>query len=502
MDVSPSEAVEIVPNIQALLQNLKVALRPYSTLQTDKCNWQGPFSGYSGGCVVIDGKKCASFDDLQKAKESCDDHRDCVAITGTESSGWQLRKGSEIKPSPGETSHTCHSQVTPALVWETFRETVEKALDDTLLHLNKKYVTREDDTIYLAISTYRDDECPYTLKNAFSRAKHPEKLFIGIIQQNCDKNCWGGTGWAETRRWVKVDPDPDCAKQFCRENPAFCETNLRIVRLNEIQSYGPMFGRFLNGKLYRGENFYVQIDSHMQFRENWDVDLIAQMRKTKSYPKSIISNYPPGGDAKDQTPWKRKENEPTPSGMCEVQFEKLRVLWTIRFRQNGRTVSKDKRDEPQLSAFLAAGFFSAHGSIIANVPFDPFLPYIFMGEEIALAIRFWTGGYDIYAPVEDVVRHHYGRYGGTKFWETVNKVSFPRGNNMHNRLTDLVAPRFSKLLKWKQDVDHGPDYADSVFTRIDQFDVGKERSIEQFLELTGLDVNNRKHTKPQWCVRP
>jgi len=498
--VSINDAPQVVPKVEVLLEMLKEALLPLSSKNGDQCSWTELMDGYSGGCVKDKDGRCQSYEDLEEAKRACEAEKKCGALTSSKNSGtWQLRQSSEIKPSNTESSYLCHAPVTPERVWETFRSTVESALDDPDLHLDQTFDVREDDSIYLAISTYRDDECPYTLQNAVSRAKHPERLFVGILQQNCVKDCWGGTGWAETRRWVKVDADPDCAAQFCRNNEDYCNSNLRIIRLEEIQAYGPMFGRFLNGRLYRGENFYVQIDSHMQFRENWDVDLIDQIRRTASYPKSIISNYPPSGDAKDQRPWKRKEKEPTPSGMCEVKFEQLRKLWTIRFKQNHRVVPKEKRDTPQLSAFLAAGFFAAHGSIVSKVPFDPFLPYIFMGEEIALAVRFWTNGYDMYAPAEDVVRHHYGRFDGTKFWETVNRVSFPRGSNMHNRLTDLVAPRFSKLLHWDQPFDGSPD---SIFTRFEEFDVGKERSVEEFLTLTNLDVQNRKQSAPSWCTRP
>ena len=33
------------------------------------------------------------------------------------------------------------------------------------------------------------------------------------------------------------------------------------------------------------------------------------------------------------------------------------------------------------------GFYYTHGSIVNNVPFDPYFPYIFMGEEIVLSSR-------------------------------------------------------------------------------------------------------------------
>jgi [Skp1-protein]-hydroxyproline N-acetylglucosaminyltransferase len=77
---------------------------------------------------------------------------------------------------------------------------------------------------------------------------------------------------------------------------------------------------------------------------------------------------------------------------------------TVRLAQSGRTFTT-ALDVPRKSCFVAAGFFVAHGSIVDNVGFDPFLPYLFMGEELALSARFYTSGYDLYAPSADVLQH-------------------------------------------------------------------------------------------------
>ena len=57
--------------------------------------------------------------------------------------------------------------------------------------------------------------------------------------------------------------------------------------------------------------------------------------------------------------------------------------------------------------FVAAGFFVAPARFLAEVPFDPFLPWVFMGEEISLSTRLWTHGWDIFAPPTNVVAHEY-----------------------------------------------------------------------------------------------
>ena len=56
-----------------------------------------------------------------------------------------------------------------------------------------------------------------------------------------------------------------------------------------------------------------------------------------------------------------------------------------------------------------------------QVPFDPLLPWIFMGEEISMSARLWTSGYDIFSPTTNVLNHYYVRRHYPKFWESVNR---------------------------------------------------------------------------------
>merc|ERR1719150_1157656 len=99
-------------------------------------------------------------------------------------------------------------------------------------------------------------------------------------------------------------------------------------------------------------------------------------------------------------------------------------------RKTPRTAS------PPYTGFIAAGFFFAHASVLELVPMDPFMPYIFMGEEITITMRFWTEGFDVYGPSEDVLAHEYIRKHGIKFWESINHVY--RYPDMHNAISGIV----------------------------------------------------------------
>ena len=37
---------------------------------------------------------------------------------------------------------------------------------------------------------------------------------------------------------------------------------------------------------------------------------------------------------------------------------------------------------PAYTPFVAAGFFAAPAEVLRDAPFDPFVPWVFMGEEV------------------------------------------------------------------------------------------------------------------------
>ena len=101
-------------------------------------------------------------------------------------------------------------------------------------------------------------------------------------------------------------------------------------------------------------------------------------------------------------------------------------------------------DEPRPTQipFVAAGFFFTRAEFLRDVPFDPFMPWLFMGEEIALSMRAWTHGWNIYAPRKNLISHQYrpGYMGLPKFWGTVNRMFRGAANN--NVLQKPVIKRY------------------------------------------------------------
>ncbi|CAM9976540.1 unnamed protein product, partial [Phaeothamnion confervicola] len=120
-------------------------------------------------------------------------------------------------------------------------------------------------SIFVGVSSFRDRRCPRTLFNYYSKARYPDRVFVGVVQQNNE-----------------ADKDPDCVDEYCKLMGAKGETdvscphirNIRPVRVDYKLAAGPCFGRHMQSYVLRDEEFCMQTDSHMDVVQNWDVELM------------------------------------------------------------------------------------------------------------------------------------------------------------------------------------------------------------------------------------
>ncbi|CAN0376121.1 unnamed protein product, partial [Laminaria digitata] len=137
--------------------------------------------------------------------------------------------------------------------------------------------------------------------------------------------------------------------------------------------------------------------------------------------------------------------------------------------------------------FIGAGFFFAHSSFLGDVPFDPYVPYVFMGEEILLSLRFWTWGYDIFSPTRNVLSHFYVRKHTPKFWETVSRLFHKP--SIHNELTSYIIHRVKNIAGYpesSEDVLLKP----SLLVNLDLYGDGDVRAMEDYMAIVGLDMTS------------
>jgi [Skp1-protein]-hydroxyproline N-acetylglucosaminyltransferase len=302
-------------------------------------------------------------------------------------------------------------------IWDEFFDVTRTTLiawDEQ--NRNRFPVPRHDGSIFVSLGTYRDPYCPMTLKSLYDNANSPKNVFVALFQQNCFETVCR-TGVLQGGGMEDTGTDVDCYAEFCKSpegqaSNACTNGNIRLFNVNESESLGPYMARYFGAKFYRGEEYYLQIDSHSEFVEDWDKKLI-QMVADAPAKKPIISTYPPDSSMS----WKN-----TPGfRMCDSEFATSQIEWQIIRLSPSRAYEAKPRSQPAYAPFVAAGFFFAPAQFLHDVPFDPLLPWIFMGEEISMSARVWTAGYDIFAPTINVLNHYYVRRHYPKFWESVNR---------------------------------------------------------------------------------
>ena len=299
---------------------------------------------------------------------------------------------------------------------------------------------RKDNSIFISIASYRDKDCVNTVYDCFQKAKYPEKVFVGVCQQNKDE-------------------DEDI---YNVEKLAPYRNNIRILRIPFFKAKGPTYARFLCSGLFNGETYYMQIDSHTRFTQNWDEIVIDMLNRCGE--KAVLSYYP-------------KE-------ITDTNLETVPRICRARFNEDSM-ISFDGADllsSPMKLVkvpFIAAGFFFTNSEFLDIIPFDPYLPNLFVGEEILLSVRFWTHGWDIYSPDKNIIFHHYTRSDEPKVW---NDKKFNGDDAL-------------KKVKYYLKMIDKKDVPEKLQKELDRYGLGNERTIEDYYKFAGIDVNNKKINK-------
>lgn len=218
------------PQLEILVERLRQSLKPFmmkhltrvkgvKSLTPNNENagcgggWISPIPNVVFKGVDLEGASFSSLDDAQKA---CLNEETCKGVTLMDGKYFLTSNNVISFSKTGAKSYERYLDpclavkrkqkfATAQEVWKAFHDALDVSLSNQSLNLmSPLQPTRNDDSIYISIAAYRDVTCKSTLKRAFERAKYPEKLFVGIVQQNCmhESECMTGTGWAETRQWV------------------------------------------------------------------------------------------------------------------------------------------------------------------------------------------------------------------------------------------------------------------------------------------------------------
>jgi hypothetical protein len=262
-----------------------------------------------------------------------------------------------------------------------------------------------EDTIFVQIASYRDPQLVPTLDDLFGKADFPDNLRVTIAWQTSEEDVWDNL------------------------DKYLSDKRVNIIKIPFEEAEGVCWARNLVQQHYNGEKYTFQLDSHHRFVEGWDIILINMLEtlQEQGIKKPLLTSYIPSfepdndPEGRAQEPWKMNFDRFTPEG----------IVFFIP-----STIEQSK----SLTHPIPARFYSAHfaftvGEFSKEVQHDP--SFYFHGEEISIAVRAYTHGYDLYHPHKIVAWHEYTRKGRTKHWE--DKETWSVTNKYtHKRVKQLL----------------------------------------------------------------
>jgi [Skp1-protein]-hydroxyproline N-acetylglucosaminyltransferase len=402
------------------------------------------------------------------------------------------------------------------------------------------------ETIFVALASYRDPECLPTLQDLYQRAKYPERIRVGVVDQRVPtdgddiiRNKIPAAAPGDPKRNKHegtVDPlcTPPCATD---PNHFLCHYShlIDVMNVSAPLMVGPTFARHLAYRMYRGEYFVLQVDSHVRFVQDWDELLIQQWKATRN-EMAVLTTYLADVTHSIDPVTHASVREDSFPVMCRIEYEWLgsamahikngvQPYYRPPPQQPAPPVTPLKSDTksnsnsttttttilpPLLQPFWAAGFSFARGHFVVQVPYDPYLPLVFQGEEISMTIRGFTYGYDFYAPLQHVAFHMYAVRDNANARNQVksfteNEVFFAGAKQKaYLRLNgiigiDTTGPNQDTTGSQSALLRGGSGSKDYFYNVMaDDYGVGKVRSRDKFFTTFGIHTATR-HIEPGLC---
>lgn len=295
--------------------------------------------------------------------------------------------------------------------------------------------------IFIQIASYRDPQLIPTIIDAINKSKYPENLVFGIARQYHPEDKFDDlSSYEEDKRF-------------------------RILNIPHEESKGVCWARNQVQQLYNNEEYTLQIDSHMRFSQDWDETLINMILdlQDKGYKKPLLTGYVSSFDPENDPdgrvlePWRMVFDRFTPEG-CVFFLPETIPGWV-------------DLTEPITSRFYSAHFCFTLGQFSVEVQHDP--EYYFHGEEISIAVRAYTHGYDLFHPHKTVIWHEYTRKGRTKQWDD-DKVWYLKNESSHKKNREVLG------------VD-GEVYKGDL----GKYGFGTERTIKDYEKYSGVLFSKR-----------
>ena len=310
---------------------------------------------------------------------------------------------------------------------------------------SRKVVKRK--SIFVQVPAYRDYELPKTIENVVSSSSGETLISFGV--HNCVLFPREVTVKIEQPQWVKIHYAESIAP-----------TNIGLQR-----------ARNLANQFYDGEDYYLQIDSHMRLIKNWDKILIEDLSIIEQYgvQKPLMTMYPSDYGYDDDG---KEVNMHNTNYFTEISFKENKAQFeeTLIPSQTAVMARKNCLFTPSVSG----GFIFTTGEFSLVTP-NPKIA--FWGEEPLIAARAFTHGFTLVIPPTSVASHLYA-----------SQQPFAKMRR-HHAWADFPQ-------EWASIQEESMNEYTKIFTErvVGEYAFGPKRTLAEYEEFSGLNFATREIT--------
>lgn len=288
------------------------------------------------------------------------------------------------------------------------------------------------DKIFITISSANEKDLKQTISSAISNAESPKDISFGVFDicmNNNDKNNFN-----------------DFDNVFYMPMKFNGTMGVGLSRLIASSIIPPDF------------NYVLQIDGHMLFTKNWDLELKKYYKILESkFEKPIISSRVPDWSYDDN-------NKVIIDGLIiddinNFEYKKINKTSKLIFKNYKEALIKDgyptvegiefSDDDFVEHNLISAHFTFSKSDLYREILHDPRLPW--GGDEPIYALRAWTRGYRMFS-IKPTICFHYNKKSSLISYGKHPKDDWRHLDNNDKRLLDFYIFRYKNGQKIMKDI--------------------------------------------------
>lgn len=241
----------------------------------------------------------------------------------------------------------------------------------------------------MSIASYCDEELKDTVFSILSRSKKLDNIFLCVLSQE------------QPKKHQKID---QLIKSFGVKDFLFLKMDAKDAR-----GVGYARAKVLEN-LSLDYKYFLQVDSHTQFAQDWDEQIVHDYEKAVFRWGDMIFSAYPGSYEYDNT------------GNIKVNDQSVPTALRIQKTEHGApTYYEPKYRNHNMSEFgdyhgyFCAGLAFGYSHYFLRVPYDKHM--YFNGEEQTMSIRMFCNDIKLVAPPRTYLFHHYTGKKRIRHWE-------------------------------------------------------------------------------------